>query len=60
VLSRVGNLVNILPMFHNLEKLFLNQGEITDNYKSLSPLLKVAPNLTRLVFNDGIRDSNEE
>ncbi|KAI3899764.1 hypothetical protein MKW92_044785, partial [Papaver armeniacum] len=50
VLSMVDNFVNILPMFHNLETLFLIQGETTDNYKSLFLLLKAAPNLTRLVF----------
>ncbi|KAI3958587.1 hypothetical protein MKW92_050574, partial [Papaver armeniacum] len=49
-ISIVDDFVDILPTFHNLEKLFLELEETSD--KSVFPLLKAAPNLTRLVFNE--------
>ncbi|KAI3907686.1 hypothetical protein MKW98_016330, partial [Papaver atlanticum] len=54
-ISSADDFVNILPTFHNLEKLFLELEETTD--KSAFPLLKAAPNLTCLVFNENIRDN---
>ncbi|KAI3861510.1 hypothetical protein MKW98_000462, partial [Papaver atlanticum] len=42
------DIVDILPKFHNLDKLLLKLGEPSD--KSLFLLLKSAPNLTRLVW----------
>ncbi|KAI3958590.1 hypothetical protein MKW92_050577, partial [Papaver armeniacum] len=49
-ISVVDEFVNILPTFHNLEKLFLELEVTTD--KSVFPLLKAATNLTHLVFNE--------
>ncbi|RZC87513.1 hypothetical protein C5167_036053 [Papaver somniferum] len=51
-ISSADDFVNILPTFHNLEKLFLELEETTD--KSAFPLLKAAPNLTHLIFNDDV------
>ncbi|KAI3951912.1 hypothetical protein MKW92_046045 [Papaver armeniacum] len=47
-ISVVDDFVNILPIFHNLEELFLELEGTTD--ESVFPLLRAAPNLTRLVF----------
>ncbi|RZC88781.1 hypothetical protein C5167_031154 [Papaver somniferum] len=57
-ISSADDFVDILPTFHNLEKLFLELEETTD--KSAFPLLKAAPNSTLLVFNEHIRDNVEE
>ncbi|RZC58674.1 hypothetical protein C5167_005978 [Papaver somniferum] len=50
--------VNIVPIFHNLEKLLLEL-EVTID-KSVFPLLKAAPNLTHLEFNENIHDKVED
>ncbi|RZC58107.1 hypothetical protein C5167_005414 [Papaver somniferum] len=49
-ISVADEFVNIVPIFHNLEKLLLEL-EVTID-KSVFPLLKAAPNLTHLEFNE--------